>query len=479
MTTYPKKPLFEKLKKKAKLIPLFEKLKFDEDLLSIYKKIRGKNSFILHSSMNDKILGRYSFIGFEPFLTIKSKDRDIFINGKHYNGNPIKILKKRISLFKSIRHKELPLFFGGAVGYFSYDISHFFEKLPKNAPDDLKIPDMYFLFINKSIIFDNLKNELFIVVLGNDYEKSLNKLIRIKKIIKGKAKKDMQGKKIQCSPLKSNFKKSEYLKSIEKIKEYIKAGDTFQVNLSQRMEAGISGDSLSIFENLIKINPSPFSALMEFGDFSIISSSPERLVRLENGIVSTRPIAGTRPRGKTPEEDLRLEKELRSSIKELAEHTMLVDLERNDLGKVCDYGSVKLTETMIIEKYSHVMHLVSNIIGKLHKDKDQFDLLKAVFPGGTITGCPKIRTMGIIEELEPTARGPYTGSLGYFNFAGDMDFNIIIRTLLMKGNKIYTQAGGGIVADSVPEEEYKETLYKAQAMIKAIKSGARRSSQRA
>src|SRR3989338_4756945 len=412
MNTYPKKAAFERLKKKAKLIPIYAKLKPKENPLSIYSKVRGKNSFILHSSMKDKNLGRYSFIGFEPFLIIKSKNKDVSINGSHFTGNPIKILKKKLSLFNSIRPKELPLFFGGAVGYLSYEIAHFFEKLPKNAVDDLKVPDLYFLFADKSIIFDHSKNELFIVVLGNDYEKSLDEISRIKQIIENKPIKALNTK-IKCSQLKSNFKKSEYIGAIEKVKGYIYAGDTFQVNLSQRMEAQISGDALAIFENLIKINPAPFSALMEFDNFSIISSSPERLVRLENGIVSTRPIAGTRPRGKTKEEDLRLEKELLDSEKERAEHTMLVDLERNDLGRVCNYGSVKLTEAMAVERYSHVMHLVSNIVGKLHKSKDQFDPINAVFPGGTITGCPKIRTMEIIGELEPTARGPYTGSLGY------------------------------------------------------------------
>ena len=470
MAIYPAKSAFNKLKKQANLVPLFTKFRTNEDVLSLYSKVRGGNSFILHSSMPDKDLGRYSFMGFNPFLTIKSKNNDVFINGRHLKGNPIKILKKKLSLFRSIRHKELPLFFGGAVGYFSYDIAHLFEKLPKTAPDDINAPDLHFLFIDKSIIFDHITNDIFIVVLGNSYEKSLNEISRIKKIIEAKQKKDVQNKNIRCGQLKSNFKKSEYIEAIEKVKEYIKAGDTFQANLSQRLEAEIAGDPLAVYKNLAKINPAPFSALLEFDDVKIISSSPERLVRLENGIVNTRPIAGTRQRGKTKEEDLRLEKELLGSEKERAEHTMLVDLERNDLGKVCDYGSVKLTEAMAIEKYSHVMHLVSNIQGKLHKIKDRFDLLKAVFPGGTITGCPKIRTMEIIDELEPNARGPYTGSLGYFNFAGDMDFSIIIRTLIMKGNKAYVHAGGGIVADSIPEEEYKETLYKAQAMLEAVKS---------
>lgn len=467
MAIYPTKSVFNKLKKQANLVPLFIKFKINEDTLSIYSKVRGKNSFILHSSMADNALGRYSFIGFDPFLTIKSKNKDVYINGKHIIGNPIKILKKKLSLFRSIRHSGLPLYFGGAVGYFSYETAHFFEKLPRNAKDDINAPDIYFSFFDKSIIYDHFKKEITIVALGNDYDKLSSQLLEIKNKIMGKPK--LINKKIQCGALRSNFSKEEYISSIKKIKEYIRAGDTFQVNLSQRLEAEISGDPLALYKNLVKINPSPFSALLEFDGLNIISSSPERLVRLENGIVNTRPIAGTRPRGKTKEEDLRLEKELLGSEKERAEHTMLVDLERNDIGKVCDYGSVKLTEAMSIEKYSHVMHLVSNIRGKLHKSKDRFDLLKAVFPGGTITGCPKIRTMEIIDEFEPNARGLYTGSLGYFNFAGDMDFNIIIRTLIMKGNKIYAHAGGGIVADSIPEEEYKETLYKAQAMLEAVK----------
>ena len=315
MKTYLSKIEFGRLKKKLNLAPLFAKLKAKEDVLSIYSKVRGKNSFILHSSMEDKNLGRYSFIGFEPFLVIKSKNKGVSIHGRHYTGNPIKILKKKLSLFKSIRPKELPLFFGGAVGYFSYDMAHFFEKLPKTAVDDMEIPDMYFLFIDKSIIFDHLANELFIVVLGNDYEKSLDEISRIKKIIESKPKNNAQNKKIRCSQLKPNFKKIEYLRAIERVKEYIKAGDTFQVNLSQRLEAEITGDPLAVYKNLAKINPAPFSALMELDSFSIISSSPERLVRLENGIVSTRPIAGTRPRGKTKEEDLMLEKELLRSEK--------------------------------------------------------------------------------------------------------------------------------------------------------------------
>ena len=471
MKTYPSKIAFDMMKKRFNLVPLFVKFKAKGDVLSIYSKVRGKNSFILHSSMVDRNLGRYSFMGFNPFLAIKSKNKDVFINGAHFAGNPLKILKKKLSLFRSIRHKGLPLYFGGAAGYFSYETAHFFEKLPRTAKDDINAPDIYFSFFDESIIYDHFKKQIIIVALGNDYKQLLRRLLKMKERIAKKAKPiNKKNKKIKCGILRSNFSKKQYMGAINKIKEYIKAGDTFQVNLSQRFEIKASGDALALYKNLVKINPAPFSALLEFDGLSIISSSPERLIRLENGIVNTRPIAGTRQRGKTKEEDMKLERELLSSEKENAEHAMLVDLERNDVGKVCNYGSVRLTEMMAVERYSHVMHLVSNIQGKLHKSKDMFDLLKAVFPGGTITGCPKIRTMELIDEIEPTARGPYTGSLGYFNFAGDMDFNIIIRTLIMKGNKIYTQAGGGIVADSIPKEEYKETLYKAQAMIKAIKN---------
>ncbi|MEK6808217.1 MAG: aminodeoxychorismate synthase component I, partial [Nanoarchaeota archaeon] len=345
-------------------------------------------------------------------------------------------------------------------------IVHFFEKLPKTTKQDINSPDMYFLFIDKSVIYDHIKNELIIVVLGNNYDECMNEVMRISRRIFGKDK--SLNRKILCRGLSSNFTKDEYMNAILKVKEYISAGDTFQVNLSQRLKGIIEGDCLAIYERLAKINPAPFSALLEFPEIKIVCSSPERLVRLENNIVSTRPIAGTRARGETYKDDMSLENELKSSEKELAEHIMLVDLERNDLGKVCDYGSVKVTEIMSVEKYSHVMHLVSNISGKLHHSKDCFDVIKAVFPGGTITGCPKIRTMEIIDELEPTSRGVYTGSLGYFNFCREMDFNIIIRTLVVKKNKVYVQAGGGIVADSVPMQEYKETLDKAQAMIDAL-----------
>lgn len=465
---YPSKKIFESQKKYYNMIPLCTTLKTSDDVLDIYKKFRGENSFILHSAMFDSKLGKYSFIGFDPFMVFKSKGNKISINGKIQEGNPFKVLRELIQRYKSPRG-NLPLFFGGAAGYFSYEVAHFFEKIPKARIDDIDVPDIYFVFTDKAIVYEHEKKDVSLIVLGNDYEKLSDELESLIKRIDRKISAEKKDNDISRGNLRFNFSKHDYIKAIKKILDYIKIGDTYQVNLSQRNEADVSGDAITIYENLIRINPSPFSALMEFEDVKIISSSPERLVRLENGVATTRPIAGTRRRGKTHKEDFVLENELKNSAKENAEHTMLVDLERNDLGKVCDYGSVKVDEIMTIEKYSHVMHLVSNVSGKLHPKKDCFDLFKAMFPGGTITGCPKIRTMEIISELEPTARGPYTGSLGYFNFSGEMDFNIIIRSIVMKGNKIFAQAGGGIVADSNPDEEYKETLYKAQAMIGAIK----------
>ncbi len=464
---YPTKEIFESQKKHYNMIPLCATLKAGGDVLDIYKKFRGENSFILHSATSDSKLGKYSFIGFEPFLVFKSKGNKISINGKTQEGNPFKVLRELIQRYKSPRG-NLPLFFGGAVGYFSYEVAHFFEKIPKARIDDIDVPDIYFVFVDKAIVYEHEKKEVSLIVLGNDYEKLSDELKSLTKRLSRKISVGEKDKDISRGNLRFNFSRQNYIKAIKKILNYIKIGDTYQVNLSQRTEAEVSGDAISIYENLIRINPSPFSALLEFEDVEIISSSPERLVRLENSVASTRPIAGTRRRGKTNKEDFVLENELKNSAKENAEHTMLVDLGRNDLGKVCDYGSVKVDEIMTIEKYSHVMHLVSNARGKLHPKKDCFDLFKAMFPGGTITGCPKIRTMEIISELEPTARGPYTGSLGYFNFSGEMDFNIIIRSIVMKGNRIFAQAGGGIVADSNPDEEYKETLYKAQAMIDAI-----------
>ncbi len=425
------------------------------DPLSIYKKISGENSVLLHSSRNNK-KERYSIIAFGPFLVFESKGNMIKINNEIKFGNPFDELQKLLERYKTKKSKNTVLD-GLVIGYFGYGAVRFIEKLSKRAKDDLKLPDMRFGFYKNYLVFDHLTKR--IILVGN--EKKINS--RIKGIQDRKAMKNDKSKKPQ-----SNFTKQEYINAVKKVQEYVKAGDTFQVNLSQRFEVETTKDPLEVYEELAKINPSHFGAFIDFGKIKLICSSPERLVKLNGNKVSTRPIAGTRPRGKTKNKDKKLEKELKDNEKELAEHLMLVDLERNDLGKVCDFGSVKVDELLKIEKYSHVMHLVSEVSGKLREDKTSVDLIKAMFPGGTITGCPKVRTMEIIDELEPTTRGPYTGALGYFTLSGDLDFNMIIRTIVMKGKKAYIQIGGGIVFDSVPKKEYVETMNKGKALFEAL-----------
>ena len=425
------------------------------DPLSIYKKISGEDSVLLHSSRNDK-KERYSIIAFDPFLVFESKKNKIKLNGKVENGDPFDRLQSLLKKYKTKRSKR-SILDGLVVGYFGYEAVHFIEKLPKKAKDDLKLADMKFGFYRDYFVFDHLANKVIFVGDKRKLKKKLKEL-KDKKIMRGGRSKKPQ----------SNFTKQEYINAVKKVQEYVKVGDTFQVNLSQRFEVETSSDPLDVYERLAQINPSHFGAFIDFGKIKLLCSSPERLVKLSGKTAWTRPIAGTRPRGKTKNKDRELEKELKNNEKELAEHLMLVDLERNDLGKVCEFGSVEVDELLKIEKYSHVMHLVSEVSGKLRNDKTNVDLIKAMFPGGTITGCPKVRTMEIIDGLEPTVRGPYTGALGYFTLSGDLDFNMIIRTIIMKRKKAYIHVGGGIVYDSVPESEYVETINKGNALFEAL-----------
>ncbi|MDP3014792.1 MAG: anthranilate synthase component I family protein, partial [Candidatus Subteraquimicrobiales bacterium] len=356
---------------------------------------------------------------------------------------------------------------------------------PSIAKDDLKLPDAHFIFPSVILIFDHGEGNLYLLI---------NQLIedsQDKAAAKARAKMNEILKKLEKDPpifpelfpdnvfLKepdegSNFSQNKFEKVVERIKEYIRAGDVYQVNISQRFKIPFSADTFALYLKLRKINPSPFGGFLDFGSYQLVSSSPERLITLRNGVAETRPIAGTRRRGEGILEDEALSSDLILNPKERAEHIMLVDLERNDLGRVSSYGTVRVNELMTLEKYSHVIHIVSNIKGKLHEGKDQLDLIKAMFPGGTVTGCPKVRCMEIIEELEPDRRGPYTGSMGYFGFNGNMDMNIIIRTFVIKEGNAYVQVGAGIVYDSQPSQEYFETLSKAEALLKAVGINLRR-----
>jgi para-aminobenzoate synthetase component 1 len=404
---------------------------------------------------------------------------------------PLVKLRELLSNYRTERVAGLPPFLGGAIGFFSYDFVRQFEELPHRATVDLDIPESYFIFVDLVVAFDHIQNKAWVIVnpgareqelgfrrpdpdqWGRYYDEAADRLLVLVSKLEAAAGKDNRpesGKEVtQRIDLVSNLTQAEFESMVRRCKEYIEAGDIYQANLSQRFSAAINdSDPLRLYRILREINPSPFAAYLDFGDLQLVSSSPERLASLREGVVETRPIAGTRKRGSTGEEMQELSAELLMNEKERAEHIMLLDLERNDLGKVCDYGTVAINEMMAVENYSHVIHIVSNIRGTLAKNKDCFDVLRALFPGGTITGVPKVRCMEIIDELEPIARGPYTGSLGYISNAGDMDLNIIIRTFVIKDGIAHIQVGAGIVADSDPEREYFETLQKAEALRKAL-----------
>lgn len=437
----------------------------------VFQALKNReNCFFLDSSLNsDYSLGRYSILGFEPFYIFKAK-----------NQEPFQELRQALGRFKiSLKPKNLP-FLCGAVGYLSYDAGLFLEKKLKiKANDDLNIPDCFFGFYNSSIIIDNFKKIIYICAGGFPEKryylaKALCKenIKKIYNLLSGASFKpglNIDKRKAETYELKSNFSKQGYLSAIGKAKQYIKNGDIYQVNLSQRLEAKTGLSAFEIYKNLRKVSPSYFSAYMDCTDFQILSSSPERFLSLNKGKVITRPMKGTRPRSERRRQDTALKKELMSSAKDKAELTMIVDLERNDLGRVCDYKSVKVSKLRQLEKYNTVYQTTATVEGKLHNHKDRIDLLRACFPSGSVTGCPKIRAMEIIEELEPNRRSIYTGSLGYLSFCEDMDFNILIRTILKQQEKVYFGVGGGIVADSEPEKEYAETLVKAKAMLRAIR----------
>jgi anthranilate/para-aminobenzoate synthase component I len=502
----PSKKEFVKSARNGKIVPLYHEITFSSPQ-SLYEHFKSSNSFLLESVKGPKKIARYSFIGFDPFLIFKAKNRymELEASGKSIetvylkmSKKPLTILKNIIKSYKHSTHKSLPPFQGGIVGSLSYDFVQYLEKLPQNAVDDLNIPDVHFFLNDRLIALDHFKKKGWIIVCPGvrdsllkertnnginwpeQYDKAEHEIENIQKRIKGGSlnrQTKNPNSKIQIP--KSNkkidimyeMKKHEYMDIVRRAKEYIAAGDIFQSNLSQRVSAHIGNKSRwSLYKILSAINPSPFAAFIDFGDYQIVSSSPERLVRVSNRIIETRPIAGTRPRGKDTKEDELMRIELLLNEKERAEHIMLIDLERNDLGRVSYYGSVAVDELMITEDYSHVIHIVSNIQGDLAKGKDSFDAIKATFPGGTITGVPKVRCMEIIDELEPVRRGPYTGSIEYIGFAGDMDLNIIIRTFVIKNDMAYVQAGAGIVADSSPEWEYYETLKKAEALIRTLES---------
>ena len=423
-----------------------------------------ENSFILDSSIDKKKLGRFSFISSNPFKLLKYKNT---------LNNPLDNLQEELKKYKVENKTHLP-FIGGAVGYLSYDLGNYIEKLPRTAIDDTNVYDLYFGLYNWVIVVDHLENKTYIATPDLDIEEE-NKIIRkIEDQINEAERAGIDSicyeeKDVEKTRLKSNFTKSEFEDAVRKVQDYIRQGDIYQANLTQRFSGKTTLSSYELYRDLRRFSPAPFGAFLNFEHSHILSNSPERFIKCVDNKVETRPIKGTRPRGKNREEDLRLQEELRNSEKDRAELLMIVDLERNDIGRISKIGSVKVPELFVIEPYANVNHLVATVVGELEENKDCIDVIKATFPGGSITGAPKIRSMEIIDELEPTQRNVYTGSIGYIGFNGDMDLNIAIRTIVKQDDNVYFQVGGGMTWDSNPEDEYQETLDKAQSIMKALR----------
>ena len=486
------KPTLEEFKEKSKqgnLIPVYKEILADLDTpVSAYMKISGgEYSFLLESVEGGEKWARYCFLGCDPSIIISLKGTKITIENKGQTesreiteGNPLTGLKEILAQYQPVEVEGLPRFSGGAVGFIGYDMVRSFEELPQDTVDDLNVPDARFIITDTLLIFDNVAQTIKIVSNAHvdnydaeeAYRRASKNIDAIEEKLRANLPAGVHDEGVDNSGnqtnIESNFEKEQYKDAVRRIKEYILEGDAIQVVLAQRLKFNISKDPFTIYRALRTINPSPYMYYLKFGDIRVVGSSPEILVRLEGDKVEVRPIAGTRKRGMSEEEDLALEKDLLADEKELAEHIMLVDLGRNDIGRVAKTSSVAVNEKFTIERYSHVMHIVSNVQGKLKNGLDSYDVLAATFPAGTLSGAPKIRAMEIIEELEPTRRGLYGGAVGYISFSGNMDTAIAIRTLLIKGNTAYLGVGAGIVADSVPETEFEETMSKGRALLKAI-----------
>lgn len=467
------------------VIPLYEE--FACDFLTpvvLFSKLNKEHAFILESIGDSEKFGRYSFIGFDPKYTFRYSGGKTVINDydsgeTSLEGNPLDHLNRLVKKYKPLCYESKSGFLGGAVGYLGYDVISQIENIPMSNPDELHVPDMYFIIPKCVAIFDHLKHTLKLIFNAfitdknqckDLYETASQKISEIKKLFNQESPLNVFGIETPISPpdFSSNMNEQDFCRIVEKAKEYIYKGDVFQIVLSQRFKIPYQGTELNLYRALRMINPSPYMFLINFPGFSLVGSSPEILVKEENKKVTIRPIAGTRKRGMDEETDRALEKELLADEKEIAEHVMLVDLARNDIGRVCKGGSVKPDQLLTVERYSHVMHIVSNVTGVLKNDKNAMDLIRACFPAGTVSGSPKIRAMEIIEELENIKRGPYAGTVCHFDFGGNFDSCITIRTILMKEGNAYIQAGAGIVYDSVPAKEYEETLNKARAMMRAI-----------
>ncbi len=466
-----------------------------ETPVSAFLKLRQvAGCFLLESAEQGLRLGRYSFMGIQAWESVRLKDGVVTVRRagvdtqqdlSEHGGDPFAFMEQHLGRYRGPDLGDLPPFVGGAVGYFGYDCVRHVEHLPAAPPDDLGLPDMAFLLTDVIVAFDHLRHTITLLTnvfcdeepdLDAAYDAAIGRLKEVKARLRGPTpppkwsldRSKSSRRNVGRDDVHSTFERERFLAAVERIREYIYAGDAFQVVLSQRFDREVGVSGFSIYRGLRAVNPSPYMYYMSFRDFEVVGSSPEPLVTVMGQRAETRPIAGTRPRGATPTEDEALAEEMLADEKERAEHLMLVDLGRNDLGRVCRAGSVKTEEFMAVERYSHVMHLVSSVVGELDEGVKATDALRAVFPAGTVSGAPKVRAMEIIDELEPTRRGPYAGAIGYLSYSGDLDSCIYIRTILVRKGRAYVQAGAGIVADSVPDLEFVETQNKARAMFRAI-----------
>jgi anthranilate synthase component 1 len=504
MRYYPTFEEFVELGKNSSVVPVYRQLIGDTlTPVSAFCKLQeGEWSFLFESVVGGEKVGRYSFVGSGPFLRFQAWGNRVQISpspflpvapsagtGEAATGrrgeehpDPIKLLEEHLARYRTPAIPGLPRFCGGAVGYTAYDAVRYTERLPHPPADDRQLPDLCFAFYDRMVIFDHINKTVAVVAhahvdpldLNRSYQRACNRVDQmVERLQQGVA--DLQLTDIApqgLAPLglkwRSNFEKEAFENAVRRCLEYIKAGDIFQVVLSQRLQAETKARPFDIYRTLRVVNPSPFMFYLKAGPLCLVGSSPEIMVRVEGDKVTIRPLAGTRRRGWTEEEDAQLAAELLADPKERAEHIMLADLGRNDVGRVARYGTVELTDVMVVERYSHVMHITSNVTGRLQPGKNAFDALRACLPAGTVSGAPKVRAMEIIDELEPTRRGPYAGAVGYVDFGGNMDTCIALRTLVLKGQTVYLQAGAGLVADSVPEREYEETMSKAMGLLRAI-----------
>jgi len=486
----PKFAEFEASTRRGNLIPVYREILADiETPVSVLRKLQHKDHvYLLESVEGGEKWGRYSFIGTDagvvfkvcgPLVIIEEKGRVVT---REHKGDPLKAMRELLDRYKPVATPGLPRFFGGAVGYLGYDMVRYFEKLPDAPPDDLNLDESVFVISDSLVIFDNTRHTIKVVACAytedadspeEAYETACRKIDEMIMLLSSPvALPASVPQQINGVDFESNMTPDQYKAIVEKAKDYIAAGDVIQVVLSQRFSTPCPADPVDLYRALRYVNPSPYLFFLKLDDLTMIGSSPEVMVRLEQSDVELRPIAGTRKRGKTEQEDRALADELLSDEKERAEHVMLVDLGRNDLGRIAETGTVQVNQYMVVEKYSHVMHLVSNVRAQLAKGKDAFDVLAATFPAGTLTGAPKVRAMQIIDELETVRRGAYGGAVGYFSFSGNMDLCITIRTMIIKDGRIFVQAGAGIVYDAQPESEHQETENKARGMQMAVKLAA-------